>query len=145
MSCNAKQRRKPCSTCPFTMWCKPGETGGSHPSVFIGQSVGPFRIPCHEALDYSDPDWKTSEITDVAPQCVGNAIFRARIGVDQMMPEGILRVEPQDGDGVFDSMAGFFSFHTGISLQDAKDYLSPFTVRVMAVLEVSKAEVRILS
>lgn len=139
-----KQHKKPCKTCPFAATCPPGETGGSPVSTFIGQSFGPFRIPCHERIDYSDPDWKSACLTDDAPQCAGNAIFRNKVGVAELLPDPLLKLEPFVGDAVFDEPARLFSHHTEVSLELSRLLLTNRAIRLLVANEMRKPEVRTL-
>lgn len=74
----------PCQTCPFRRTCTPGALGGSPVKTYIGQTHGNFYIPCHSAIDYTDPHWH-AKATDV-PHCAGAAIFRANIGMSHLPP-----------------------------------------------------------
>ena len=133
-----KQSKKPCATCPFTDKCEPGETGGSPVEVYVGQTFGPFWVPCHERVDYSDPDWKVNYDT---PQCVGHAIMRAKVGSAKLMPEPLLRVAPYEGDHVFDDMAAFWAYHKQCSLEEARDVLTDEKIMELLLSEFRRAGV----
>lgn len=118
-----KQHQNPCGGCPFTDKCEPGETGGSHPWVYVAQTYGPFWIPCHERIDFSDPEWRTKYGT---AQCVGHAIMRSKLGLSGKMPGNLLEVDHEDfqDSRVFDSMTEFWAYHEQIPVAEAARYTS---------------------
>src|SRR5215204_6012470 len=100
-----KQHTQPCKTCPFSRQCPPGELGGSSVGTYIGQAYGAaFWIPCHECIDYSDPDWRHQH---QAGQCAGAAIYRANCHPVKRPPS--LLALPTDTVTVFASPAEFFA------------------------------------
>ena len=112
-----KQHKHPCSTCPFLRSSVPGELGGSPVQTFIGQCYGSFWIPCHEVIDYDDPNWKTNYNT---PQCAGAAIYRANVYRDSIRRPGQLLSLPEDFDKVFGSPAQLLAHHTGCTIASAR-------------------------
>lgn len=96
---------KPCSTCPFRKTVEPGATGGSDPTVFIGQAFGPFFLPCHSSPGYEEGRRSTKHI-----QCAGAAIFRANCKVDKLMPKQLLSLPP-DRELVFYGPHDFLAHH----------------------------------
>lgn len=139
-----KQHRRPCPTCPFIRSSEPGATGGSPPSVYVAQTLLPYKIPCHEFIDYSDPEWKESCLQGV-PQCVGHAMLRDAIGVAERLPEALLRVVHDPDTGAFTSLAEFWAHHTGESLEEARALLSPAVIRAMILAELSRAGLKQLN
>lgn len=131
----AKQHRNPCSTCPFTRKSDPGETGGSPTEVYIAQTLMPYWVPCHECIDYSDPDWKTKYETQ---QCVGHAMMRDKMGVADKMPEPLLRVAPTEQAQVFDSLTQMYAYHEGITEEEAASFLTPNVVNAIIQYEINK-------
>ena len=117
-----KQHTKPCSTCPFRRDCVPGELGGSPVETFIGQAFGAFWIPCHECIDYTDPNWREQYH---AGQCAGAAIYRNNCHPAER-PDMLL-VLPASMDLVFASPAEFMAHHHGISEREAMDRLYRYT------------------
>ncbi len=113
-----KQHAKPCSTCPFQRSCEPGELGGSPTETFIGQAFGGFWIPCHECMDYTDPDWR---LQYAANQCAGAAIYRSNCHPAERPPD--LLTLPENKELVFATPAEFFAHHKGIPLEDAQRIL----------------------
>jgi len=91
----------PCGECPFSRTAQPGGTGGSSPSVYVGQGHGPFWLPCHAHSDFDDPNWKNDTSK---PQCAGAAIYRANIGRARLMPKELHQLPP-DTELVFGSPA----------------------------------------
>jgi hypothetical protein len=71
------ERTKPCAGCP---WLRrsvlpDGYLGADNPLHFYRASVAQEQhMPCHEAIDYEDPDWLTTQFPD-APYCAGTLIF----------------------------------------------------------------------
>lgn len=104
MSC--KNRTKACGSCPFSMTCKPGELGGSPITVYLGQIVGPFVLPCHSQKGYEGNDTPIE-----AEQCAGAAVFRANIGVADMMPEMLLSLPALSDPNVFPTLTSFIRHH----------------------------------
>ena len=109
---------KPCHDCPFRRDIKPGTLGGSHFTVYIGQTVGPFVLNCHTAEGYRA---KQTDCMAVA-QCAGAAIFRANIGIAFLLPDA-LHALPADTDAVFGSMEEFIAHHEGWPLAVAEHFL----------------------
>jgi len=103
--------KKPCMGCPFKRVNtneKPNP-GGSHPFVYLGQTRGPFWLPCHQDKNYKG---KGSEIETVS-QCRGAAIFRSNIGRSELMPEELLRLE-KDKENVFADEVEFLEHYLNI-------------------------------
>lgn len=105
------QHKKPCATCPFRRSIEPGALGGSPPHVYVGQTEGGFMIPCHEVIDYTDPEWKEGARTLIDHQCAGAAIYRANNGLPS--PSRILEL-PEDKEMVFGSHVEFVAHHCKI-------------------------------
>ncbi len=114
-----KQHTKPCAECPFRRDIKPGLLGGSPVETYVGQSVLPFWLPCHCDKNYAFKASKFDEVT----QCAGTAIFRANLGVSWLMPKSLLNL-PGDTQIVFGSVSQFVAHHKGISLKEAREFLS---------------------
>ena len=139
-----EQHKAPCKTCPFTSNVKPGELGGSPPEVYVAQHFLPFKVPCHECVDYEnnqgDPEhgWKDGALE--AAQCVGFAMTRNGDGVDEIMPEGLLHAEYDDSKtiGAFKDIFDFWAFHNRISRVQAIVYLTPQTMLRMCGKEVER-------
>lgn len=114
----------PCNDCAFRRTSIPGHLGGSPAETFIGQVYGPFVIPCHLACNFDDPEWKAKSFE--TPQCAGAVVFRANIGVSDLLPDQLHKL-PTDKVNVFGSAVEFMAHHQGISLYEAMDKLSKRT------------------
>lgn len=108
---NTRGRATPCSECPFARTTPAGMLGGSHPETYIGQAFGPFYLPCHS--DYTAEAREGFDKKDMSTrQCAGAAMFRANVGVEKVMPNGIHKL-PEDRDKVFATPGEFLSHHMG--------------------------------
>lgn len=136
-----KDLQKPCHDCAFRRDSTPGHLGGSEPEVYIGQTFGPFYIPCH--LTYGEHAENIRDHLHCTGGCAGSAIFRANIGVDSRMPKGVNKL-PADHDLVFSTPAEFLAHHKGISVDRAQWELTQKTPLELYFEELSKAEVRFL-
>lgn len=126
------QHTKPCAECPFRRDITPGLLGGSPVETYIGQSVMPFWLPCHCDQKYA---FKASKIDEVT-QCAGTAIFRANLGVGQLMPPSLLSLPP-DKELVFGTMAEFVAHHKGMTLEEAQQFLQGDTVKRCVMKEAT--------
>lgn len=136
-----KQHKKACKTCPFRDDTPPTETpGGSPLSVYIGQTYLPFQVPCHECIDYDDPDWR--EKTDDLPQCVGHAMLRKNERLDELLPERLLVVDPDET--AFESIQHWWAHHRQISLGDARTELTTGRIVMMCVNEITRKGLRLV-
>ena len=82
---------KCCGKCPFKRGQEAtGESlGYSDPFVYIGQTRGPFWLPCHADKNYSG---KNSNVETVS-QCRGAAIFRANCETPHELPKELLSLD----------------------------------------------------
>lgn len=133
-----KQVKTPCAECAFRRDITPGALGGSPPEVYVGQTNGPFYIPCHSHYSSDTPDWKDRAMQ--APQCAGSRVYRANIG-DTGIPEQLIGMKP-DPVLVFASHAQFVAHHKGISLEEAEAELARHTPDELTWAEMNKAAVR---
>lgn len=133
---STKKLKAPCKACPFSRKCEPGATGGSDPTVFIGQAFGPFWLPCHKTCDFSDPDWKKDLSVQ---QCAGAAIFRTNINRWHGMPSQLLRL-PENKDLVFSSPEELLAHHKGITLEEAVKELKVRSPHALMIEEFIKAQ-----
>lgn len=136
-----KQHTKPCSTCPFRRDCTPGELGGSPVETFIGQAFGAFLIPCHECIDYTDPDWKTNCVK--VNQCAGVSIYRSNC--DPMDRPGALLRLPPDKELVFATPAEFMAHHHGISVREATERLYRYSPQRHWLTEMLRSGARLIT
>ena len=134
-----KQHKKPCGTCPFRIDTEPTEKpGGSPLEVYVGQTFLPFQIPCHECIDYDEEDWK--ENTDDLPQCVGHAMLRKNERLDEIMPQSLVIVDPDDN--AFESIQHWWAHHRKISLGEARSELTTGRIVMMCMNEITRTGMR---
>lgn len=70
-------RTTPCAECPWRKTALRGYLGEDDPVHFYWQSVtAEGEMPCHEQIDYSDPDWVSTQLPG-ADFCAGNLIHYA--------------------------------------------------------------------
>lgn len=68
-------RTTPCSECPWRVTSKRGYLGDDNPEHFYRTSVTrEGEMPCHEQIDYDDPEWKETQLPNV-DLCAGNLIY----------------------------------------------------------------------
>ncbi len=140
------RRKKPCPECPFSRAVEPGTTGGTEPTVYVGQAHGPFWLPCH-----IDPAYKgKGDISNVkeVDQCAGAAIYRSNIGIAEKIA-GIpgdfkLHVLPGDTTLVFATPAELLAHHTGDSIEACKEYLDRVTPEQLTYYEGLKAADKVI-
>ena len=108
-------RKRPCRECPYRRTSPAGWLGSDHPTAFVGKSyVAEVDMPCHMAIDYTDPDWATSQEPD-ADMCAGALILLAndhKLPREPRMSDAVRAVEP-DCEQVFASPGEFLAHHTG--------------------------------
>lgn len=75
MSEYSEKLRRPCRECPFKRTSMRGYLGNDYPEHFLNQTLGGADMPCHMEIDYSDPDWLTTQ-EPTAPMCRGGLEFQ---------------------------------------------------------------------
>lgn len=130
--------RIPCLECPFSRKGPPGGTGGADPTVFIGQAMGPFFLPCH-----MDPEYERNRRSTRLLQCAGTAIYRSNVGVASLMPHFLLHL-PADKEKVFATPAELLAFHRGTSLEIAEESLQKQSPDELLRIELRKIGVQVL-
>ena len=144
--------KRPCAECPFSKTVQPGTLGGSDVSVYVGQAIGPFWLPCHMDTDFQDPNWK-QDITKA--QCAGAAIFRANLGISDYMPDFLHRLPPDtlpalrqrrspDRNTVlsFASHAELVAHHRQCSVTEAEAWLEKNPPTELLRVELNKIEAK---
>ena len=114
----------PCNDCPFRRRSMQGWTGGAPPEGFVESALtdyadynfgsGPQVAPCHKTIDYSDPDWQTTQADDAAA-CAGSLIFARNNWKSPRDPEraaAVAKVERNTED-VFATREEFIAHHRG--------------------------------
>ena len=132
--CNTKSK-KPCMGCPFKRINtneKP-HPGGSHPFVYLGQTRGPFWLPCHQDKNYQGKGSNVETVT----QCRGAAIFRANCEDQYNLPKQLLSLE-KDTDNVFANEAEFASFYLDVPEEAMKRFLNKGSLDTMMNEEMYK-------
>lgn len=137
------QHRVLCRECPWRRDSPPGQLGGSHVLVYVGQGHAGFWMPCHEATNYQDPNWKTDT---TKPECVGAAIYRANNKVDTLISKALLRMEP-DTDIVFANPAELVVHHKQhsarmLSIEQATEMFADGSL-VMAAVELQLRDAKV--
>ena len=135
----SQQRKKPCKSCPFRRdndLEKPNP-GGSPPEVYIGQSRGPFMLPCHKGKNYAG---KETDLTQ-ALECAGAAIFRSNCEIPYRLPDQILSL-PKDTETVFSNEREFLNFYKG---EDSKEELSRGYLDLLLLKELLDANVKLVN
>ena len=125
-------KKTPCAECPFSRKIEPGKLGGSSPETYIGQTEGPFWLPCHMSKGYegSRTDHAAHE------QCAGAAMYRDAIGRADLMPPELLRL-PHNAELVFSSHAEFMAHHRDIPLEVASEVLEDVPPQIFMQVEMA--------
>jgi hypothetical protein len=134
------QHNKPCSSCPFATDVEPTENpGGSPLDVYVAQILLGFRVPCHQCIDYDDPDWHSN--TFDLPECAGLAAVRSSL-LGNGVPEHLMRAE--QSERTFRDIFAWYAHHKGVSIREAVDYLTNLdNLREMTDKEMRRAGMQI--
>jgi hypothetical protein len=101
---------KPCSDCPFRRKSMPGWLGSSSPEGFIQCINTDDILPCHQTINYEDPDWKEKWIAQASGStCAGARIMAANMCKHPRDPE--FPTMPKDKEAVFASPLEFVRHH----------------------------------
>lgn len=129
--------RKPCKECPFARHVQPAVAGLGDPCRYVGQAVGPFWLPCHEAPGYEENKFAPDNVERI-PQCAGAAIYRANVGVLHKFSAAFLHAE-KNTELVFASHAELLAHHLQIPLKEAELLLRDTPAEVMCLTELRRA------
>lgn len=110
--------KQPCNDCPFRRNATPGWLGASGPEWFVESALAdaaeyapgaPFA-PCHQTVDYNDPDW-IDNLAE-ADACIGALQFAANNCKSPRSPErsAAVRAAGQNPD-VFRQPQEFIDYH----------------------------------
>lgn len=111
---------KPCNDCPFRRKSMPGWLGDDTPENFIATTMSDYPMPCHQTIDYSDPDWKRLwERVATGKLCGGALIFFANISKLSRWPDRPRL--PADKENIFASPAEFIAHHTSLKRPKRKE------------------------
>lgn len=111
---------QPCNDCPFRRNAIKGWLGGAPPEWFVESALADYAdysndanaAPCHQTVDYDDPDWINTQAKDAAV-CAGALIFARNLCKQPRDParaEMVQAVE-QNKIGVFDNSQDFIDHH----------------------------------
>jgi len=130
-----KRKKKPCKGCPFRKDnnLKGENPGGSSPEVYLGQSRGPFWLPCHADKNYEGKESDSSKVL----QCAGAAIFRGNINIPWGLPKDI-DIRKNEDENVFKSEAEFYAHYKKCTVEDAEKLLTYSTLNEMLEKEFKK-------
>ena len=134
MSCE-----KPCQLCPFSRTTAKEylDTKGQNGHRFIGQSIGPFELPCHMKKEFKD--FKERFVTDEEnPACVGAQIYRANLSISHLFPPTLAGDVAPDYDAVFGGHDELLAHHMGVPLEVARGFLRVFSPSVILTGELRK-------
>ena len=129
--------KKPCVQCPFNKKANLtiNQLGGSHPSVYIGQSHSPFWLPCHMDGKYAGKESEPDEVNT----CIGAAMFRSKLNCSDLFPRSELLPVYEDTDNlVFDSATDFLSHYLQISPGEAEELTDVVHIRQYILTEYQK-------
>jgi len=102
--------KKPCRSCPFRRTSLPGWLGAAMPEEFALSIARDEALPCHESIDYEDPEWLTKwESRERGEHCIGSLIL-ARNVLKLPRFKDAPKVEP-DRALVFGSFKEFIEHH----------------------------------
>lgn len=110
MTTYAKPTKVPCNDCPFRRRSMPGWLGAGSPESFIHCINTDDPLPCHQTIDYEDPNWKEKWVEEQqGSMCAGALILMANM---QKLPRdrGFPRL-PQDKETVFATAQEFVCYH----------------------------------
>ena len=129
-----------CGQCPFAR-STPKEyldTMGQNGERFIGQSIGPFMLPCHMRKEFAEFGPRFL-LGDSLPPCAGAAKYRANLGISHLLPPQ-LGTMAADFEEVFGSHAELLAHHEGTSLDIAEERLTEKPPLSMLMDEMGKKE-----
>ncbi len=109
--------------------------GGSAPEVYLGQSAGPFFLPCHLSPGYGPGDARHGLHHR---QCAGAATFRANIGVSPFLPKALLRHEA-DPSSVFASPEELLSHHKQIPIEEARAQMAELPLSELTCIQLARS------
>jgi len=70
--------KQPCSDCPFRRKAMPGWLGAGSPESFVDCMNRDEPLPCHQTIDYDDPDWLAKwSAQENGSMCAGALVFMA--------------------------------------------------------------------
>lgn len=121
MKYTEKKRSKPCGACPFKRVnsLEGPEPGGSPVHTYLGQTRGPFWLPCHKDKNYEAKESDPGVVTE----CAGAAIFRSNCNSKYTLPKELLSL-PEDKELVFANEAEFVAHYLKLDPENIKKVLT---------------------
>lgn len=116
---------KVCNDCPFRRKSVAGWLGHSSPEGFIDCMQRDEPLPCHQTIDYDDPDWLTKWTRQEATgrfhgqMCAGSLIFMAN-KLQRPHTEGFPTL-PRDMENVFSNSVEFVRHHREAAVRSWDD------------------------
>lgn len=105
-----------CNDCPFRRKALPGWLGAGSPESFIKCILDEELLPCHQTLDYEDPQWAEKWVSgDGGRACLGALVMTrnmAKLPRDPNFP----RAE-RDNETVFSSPREFLEYHNNAEVK----------------------------
>jgi hypothetical protein len=98
--------KQPCSDCPYRRDSRQGWTGGARPEWFAFSALadhaeyqhGSCLAPCHQTVDYGDPNWPEQLADGRAAACAGALIMARNNGKMPQDPRRAAAVRSVDRD-----------------------------------------------
>jgi len=110
---------KPCSQCPYRRQSLQGYLGESDPEEFMELTMSDYPMPCHQTVDYREPQWKKKwEAGQVGKLCAGALIFFANIC--KRSRDGSRPTIPADRELVFSRPDEFIDYHNAAKVKSWK-------------------------
>ena len=102
--------KQPCSDCPFRRAAMPGWLGAGSPESFIDCMNRDEPLPCHQTIDYDDPDWLEKwSAQESGSMCACALIFMAN-KMQRPRTRGFPTLPP-DKTAVFSNTVEFVRYH----------------------------------
>lgn len=112
-------RKSPCHECPFRLGGPVGWTGSAAPEEFAAAIIHDERLPCHQTIDYEDPQWQArwseGEIGQLCAGALTMAANRAQRSRSPSRP-----VYPADRVNVYPSLQAMIEAHRASSVRSWK-------------------------
>lgn len=118
--------KKPCNDCPFRRKSLRGWLGGHPPEWFVESALADQAVyspgdvdpyggglaPCHETVDYTNPNWIEEEL-DGAAACAGSLIFARNLSKSPRNAKraDAVRAVTADRENVFAAPQEFIDHH----------------------------------
>lgn len=127
--------KKCCGKCPFKKGLPATDEtlGYSDPLVYIGQTRGPFWLPCHADKNYNGKGSNPETVS----QCRGAAIFRSNCKTPYELPKELLSLE-EDTKTVFANEREFLEHYSDLNERELDNATTQDFLDAMMQYEISK-------